>query len=89
MKCTHLILGPGEVHGGLAAHGGVHRREQGGGHLHIGDAALIGGGGKARQVSCYAAAQGNDQVAAGEACGQEGLLQDGTTRQWTGPEATA
>ena len=29
----------------------------------------------------YAAAQGNDQVAAGEACGQEGLLQGGVGRK--------
>ncbi len=71
MKCTHLILAPGEVHMVLPPTR-VHRREQGGGHLYIGDAADRWRR-QARQGLLLRRRPGNDQVVGwGEACGQGG-----------------
>ena len=62
---AHQIFAHGQVHGGLAAYGGVHRGQKGGGNLDIADAALIGGGGKACQITHHTAAQRRQKVAAG------------------------
>ena len=64
-----------EIDGHLAAHGGVHLGQQGGGELDIADAPENGGGGKARQISYHAAAQGGHGVGAGQAEGHQGLPQ--------------
>ena len=77
VKRAHLIFAAGKIYGGLAAHGGIHRREQGGGHLDIGQAPVVGGGGKARQVAYHAAAQGDDTIAAGKVIVKQGLHQGG------------
>src|SRR5699024_4615417 len=50
----------------LAAHRGIDGGQKGGGNLHKGDAAQVGGGGKAGQVPHHAAAQGNHKVGAGD-----------------------
>ena len=67
-----LVEGPrqifprGQVDGGLAAHGGVRRGQEGGGHLDVVDSPLVGGGGEARHVAHNAAAQSNHEVGAGQ-----------------------
>ena len=67
-----LPEGPGqvlavlEVDGHLAAHGGVHLGEEGGGDLDKVHPPEDGGGGEAGQVTHHAAAQGHHGVGAGE-----------------------
>ena len=67
MKAAGLIFAVVKVHGGLAAHGGVHHGQQRGRYLNIGDAPLVGGGGEARKVPHHAAAQRDDDILTGEA----------------------
>ena len=66
-----------EVHRHLAAHGGVHLGQEGGGELDEIHPPEDGGGGKARQVPHHAAAQGHHPVGAGKAEVQHGLPQLG------------
>ena len=74
---AHQVLALGQVHGGLAAHGGVHHRQQGGGQLHTGDAPQIQGGRQPRHVPGDAAAQGEHPVGPGHALlGQTGQQLD-------------
>ena len=66
VEAARLVFAAVQVHGGLAAYGGIHHGQQGGGHLDIGHAPLVGGGGEARQIPHNAAAQSDDEVAPGE-----------------------
>ena len=59
------------IDAGLAADGGIHLRQQRGGHLHEGDAALVAGGGKAGHVADHAAAERDDAGVAREAVGDQ------------------
>ena len=67
-----LVKGPGqvfaggEIHGGLAPHGGIGRGQEGGGELDVVHAPLVGGGGEARHVPGDAAPQSGHAVNAGE-----------------------
>ena len=66
------VLAVFQVDGGLAPHGGVHRRQQGGGQLEEGDPPEVGGGGKPGEVPHHAAPQGDEPVGPGEVgLGQE------------------
>ena len=70
------VLARGDVHRGLAADGGVHGCQQRGRHLDVVDAPQEGGRREAGQVAGDAAAEGDEQVGAGEALpGAE--IQDG------------
>ena len=69
------VLPGGQVHGGLPPHGGVHRRQQGGGQLDIPDAPEVHGGSKARHVPSDAAAQGGHAVRAGQMLRRQELQQ--------------
>ena len=60
VKRANHVLAKRVVDAGFAAHGGIDLAEQGGGDLDEGDAALVGGGGKAGQIADYAAAEGED-----------------------------
>ena len=61
-ESTHDVLGVAQVHGGLAADGGVNHGKGGGGAVDEVDAAHIGGSCKTGQVAHHAAAHGHDQV---------------------------
>ena len=61
---AHRVLHAVQVDGGLAAHRGIHLRQQGGGDVVKINAAHVGGGGKARQIAHHAAAHGGHAVAA-------------------------
>ena len=66
------VLAVFQVDGGLAPHGGVHRRQQGGGQLEEGDPPEVGGSGKPGEVPHHAAPQGDEPVGPGEVgLGQE------------------
>ena len=69
MECTHKIFARGQINGGLAAHRGIHHGEQGRGYLYKRDAPLVDRGGKAAQIPHHAAAQGNQDVRAGQMLG--------------------
>ena len=58
------VLGLGQVDGDLAADGCVNHGGHAGWHLHEGNAPEEGGGDEAAQVAGYAAADGDDRVAA-------------------------
>ncbi len=58
------VLALGEVHRGLAADRGVDLREQRGGGLHDGDAAVVDRGRESGGVADHAAAERDDRVAA-------------------------
>lgn len=58
------IFAEGVVDAGFAANGGIDLTEQGGGDLDEGDAALVGGGGKAGQIADDAATEGEEGGAA-------------------------
>ena len=58
---AYLVFESFEVDAGLAAHGGVDHREQSGGHVDEGDAALEGGGREAAEVRHHAAAEAHEQ----------------------------
>ena len=66
IKAAHKVFALGNINGCFAADGGIRLRQQGGGNLHIVDAAQIRGSRKARQVTDNAAAQGNDEVGASQ-----------------------
>ena len=55
---------PALVNRRFPAHGAVHQRQQGGGHLDIGKAAQIGGRREPGEVAHHAAAQRDDAAAA-------------------------
>ena len=55
------VLAARVVHARLAADRRIHHRQQGGGHLHHGDAPQPGGRRKPRHVAHHAAAEGHDQ----------------------------
>ena len=67
-----LVKGPGQVlavfqvNGGLAPHGGIHRRQQRRGQLKERDPPQIGRGSKPRQVPDDPAAQGDQPIGAGQ-----------------------
>ena len=67
IEAADLIFAAREVHGRLAADGGIHGGQQRRRHLHERDAALVRRGGKAREVAGHAAAERDDQVAAAQA----------------------
>ena len=67
MKGPDVILGLLEVDTGLAAVGGIDLGHERRGDLHVAHAALVGGGTEAGQVADHSAAQGDDDVLAGEA----------------------
>ena len=70
-----MIFAAVQIDGCLAAHGGIHHGQQRSGDLNKAHAPEIGRGGKARQIARHAAAQRNDQVAAGEAPAAQGVEQ--------------
>ena len=59
---AHLVFARRKIDGGFAAHGGIHRRKQGGGKLNAGDAPLIQGRRQSRHVPGDAAAQSEHRV---------------------------
>ena len=61
---TDQVLAGGGIHAGLAAHGGIHHGQQGGGHLQEAHAAHPARGHEAREVAGHAAAEAEDGVAA-------------------------
>ena len=72
MEGADEVLAHGQVHRRLAADRGIHRRQQGGGHLHAVDAAHVAGRREAGQVADHAAAQRHGEVGAGQfALGEE------------------
>ena len=72
-ESAHQVLALGQVHSGLAPHGGIHHRQQGGGQLHTGDAPEVQGGRQPRHVPGDAAAQGKHGIRPGHAhLGQTG-----------------
>ena len=79
---TDEVLAARMVHAGLAADRRVDLREQRGRHLHEADAALVAGGGEARHVADHPAAQGDDEIVAREAVGDQRVddARDGVER---------
>eukprot|EP01022_Parablepharisma_sp_SALTPOND_P033114 TRINITY_DN881_c1_g1_i23.p1 TRINITY_DN881_c1_g1~~TRINITY_DN881_c1_g1_i23.p1 ORF type:complete len:1292 (+),score=465.19 TRINITY_DN881_c1_g1_i23:16524-20399(+) len=67
------VLAQRVVDAGLAADRRIHLRQQGGGHLHEGHAAHIGGCGKAGQVADHATAQGHQGGLAVALVGQQAI----------------
>ena len=67
MEGAHEVLAAGQVDRRLAADGGIHHGQQGGGYLHEVDAAHVGCSAKARQVAHHAAAAGHHEVVAAKA----------------------
>ena len=65
------FLPPGVIDAGLAADRGIHLRQQRRRHLHVGDAALVAGGGKPGQIAHHAAAERDDRAIAPEAIGDQ------------------
>ncbi len=65
-KGARQIFPCGEIDGGFAAHGGIHRGQQRGGQLYAADSPQVYGGGKARNIAGHSAAQGGHTVGAGE-----------------------
>ena len=63
-----VVLGLGEVDAGLAAVRRVDLRDERRRHLHVADAALVGGGAEARQIADHAAAERDDEVRARHPC---------------------
>ena len=67
-----LVKGPGhvfarpQIHRRLAAHGGIHGGQQGGGYLDEAGAPAVYRRGKARQIPRHAAAQGHHQIGTGQ-----------------------
>ena len=62
-ESAHDVFGVAQVHGGLAANGGIDHGEGGGGAVDEINAAHVDGGRKACQVAHDTAAHGDDQVA--------------------------
>src|SRR5574340_1149945 len=71
VKRADHVLAVTVVDAGLAADGGVHLREQRGGHLEIVDAALVAGSGKAGEAADHAAAERDQHGIAAEMMLQE------------------
>ena len=63
---TGKILSGRQIDGGFSTYGGVHSRQKGSGNLNKSDAPQVGGCGKAGQISHHAAAQGYNQITAGQ-----------------------
>src|ERR1700739_4457141 len=61
MEAADEVLSRTEVRAGLAADRGVDLGEQGGGNLHVVDAAHVDGGEKAGHIAEDAAAEGEEQ----------------------------
>ena len=71
MKGTNEVLAARMIDAGLAAHRRVHLGQQGGRHLHEGDAALVTGSGESGHVADHATAQRDDAgIAAESICDQ-------------------
>ena len=85
VEAARLVFPRGEVDAGLAAHGGIHRRQEAGGHLAEGHAPLIGGGGEAREIPGDAAPQGNQNIAPAEAVPAQKVQERGVGREVFGP----
>ena len=76
VEAADEIFSGGEVDAGLAADGGVDLGEEGGGDLHVADAAHVDGGEEAGDVADDAAAEGEEErVAVGSGAGE--LLGEG------------
>ncbi len=73
MKRADQILALRGVDAGLAADRGVHLRQQRRRHLHEVEAAPHAGGGKAGKIADHAAAERDDQIAALDLRGDQGL----------------
>ena len=61
MEGAHQVFARRKIHRRLAAHGRIDGGQQGGGNLHIGDAAHISRRGKPGHIPRHAAAQGDDE----------------------------
>ena len=68
------------IHGGLAAHGRVHLRQQRGGHLNQAHAALIARGSESGHVPDHAAAQGDQRRGAVVAALHQAVEHGGPSR---------
>ncbi len=66
-ESAHDVLGVAQIHGGLAADGGIDHGKGGGGAVDKINAAHIDGSGKPGQIAHHAAAHGHHQVAAAHA----------------------
>ena len=60
------ILSGRQVNGGFATHRGIHRRQQGGGHLNKADAPKVAGSRESGQVTGDTAAQSDDDIGPGQ-----------------------
>ena len=61
---AHKVFDPVEIDGGLSADGGIHLREERGGHLNAGDAAHIQRRRKSAHITHDAAAQAHERIRA-------------------------
>ena len=75
------VLALGQVDAGLAAHRAVDGRQKSGGQLHQGNFPQIGTGGKSRHIPDDSAAQGQHQVAFGQAVFRQELKHLGPDAQ--------
>ena len=66
MKCPGEIFALREIDARLAAHGGIDRRQEGGGYLNESHPAKINARREARYVADYSAAEGYEYVASRE-----------------------
>ena len=80
----HQVLPLGDVHPGLSPDRCVHLGQQRGGHVHVGHAPVIAGGGEAGQVGHHPTAHGHDGVTSGEAEPGESAAQALDRRQGLG-----
>ena len=75
-ESAHDVFGIAQIHGGLAADGGIDHGKGGGGAVDEVDAPHVDGSGKTGQIAHHAAAHGDHQIAAAHAEFQH-LLEDG------------
>jgi hypothetical protein len=67
VKRADQVLAVRGIDASLAAHGGIEHREEGGGHEHEGDAAMVRRGDEAREVADDATTQADECRVAAEA----------------------
>jgi hypothetical protein len=72
------VLAEGMVDAGLAAHGGIHLGQQGGGHLDEGHAALVAGRREAGEIADDAAARGRPGWSCARRAGRAGRRRSGS-----------
>jgi hypothetical protein len=75
VKCAGKILTLGEIYAGLTTDRSVHLREQSGGDLDQWDSAQVAGCSESREVTDYAASEGDDAGFAVRTCSRE-ILND-------------